>query len=1123
MAGRVQEEGVDAPTGTVTFLLTDVEASTELWQHAPEAAELAIARHDALIAEHVAAHGAYRPRDQGEGDSALLAFARARDALACALALQHALASEPWPAGAALRVRMALHTGEAELSDGNYKGSAVHRCARVRALARGGQVLLSDTTVQLVRDRLPVDVELRDLGTHQLRGLDHAEHVFQLCHPGLPSDFGSLASAVTGAESAADGRLVPLPASLVAPVERSDRGAFVGRGGVFENLEDRLTKLQAGRAEVVLVSGEAGIGKTRLCTEVGRGAHDGGAIVLYGRCDEDLGVSYHPWVEALTHLVRHAPQHVEARTATDLEHLVPAVREVMPSLPPAAHSSDPETDRYLLFGAVAALLAAASVDQPVVLVLDDLHWADKPTVMLLRSLLKTPIELRVLILGTYRESDIGRGHPLSEALPHLWREPTVERVALGGLDDLGLVALLEATVGHALDDEGVALAHALRRETDGNPFFTTEILRHLEETGAIQRDTNGHWAATLNLDAVTLPASVRDVVGERVARLGDDASQVLSTAAVIGREFELGLLGRVVGREPDDLLDLLDAAVEAAVIEEVPNRAERFTFSHGLIQRTLYEHLGATRRGRLHRRVAEALDELATTQPIPVGDLAHHWAAATAPVQAQKAAEYAMRAGEQALAALAPDEATRWFTQALELVNPGDGVVRCELLIALGEAQRQAGIATHRETLLEAAALADRLGDAGLLVAAALTNNRGFESAVGEVDRERIAVLERALDASGDAASTGRARLLATLSAELSFAGEPDRLRGLMDEALRIARSAGDPATLVWVLNMHDSALRLPETLADRHETTAEAVRVAETLGDPVAIFRSARHVLDTALETGNRALRDQAIEIQHEIATRVGQPLLIWIDTQNRSQQALLDGDPDEAERLAEEALTIGTESGQPDALTAYGGQLLVIRLHQGRTDEILELVAEFVAETGIPAFAAGLASFYVDAGHESEAEVLLHAVASNAFAGYPRDELWLLGMARWAHVAARLGTTDTAAAIYEQLVPWCGQIPSMVVGVIEPVDNYLGRLASALGRFDTAEAHFAASEAQSRAFGCPYFVASTQYQRALARITAGTPDGAASLLDEVESLARTHGYRWLEQHAGEARNQLS
>ena len=319
----------------------------------------------------------------------------------------------------------------------------------------------------------------------------------------------------------------------------------------------------------------------------------------------------------------------------------------------------------------------------------------------------------------------------------LVREPTgVSTIDLKGLEDTVVIAFMESAAGHELDDAGVGLAHQLYRETDGNPFFVAEVLRNLSETGDIVQDAStGRWTTKDTEDLLALPHSVRTVIGTRVSRLGEGATKVLSTAAVIGRDFDLDLLAETTKVDEDELIDLLDEAQRAAVVTDLPESPGRYSFSHALIQHTLYEDLAINRRTRLHKAVGEAIERLwGENSDDLVGELARHFLLATRPTDADKAISYAKRAGDAALASLAPDDAVRYFSQALELAaltSSVDRLTRIDLLIGLGTAQRQAGIDSFRETLLEAARQAQELDVTDRLVAAALANSRGFVSALG--------------------------------------------------------------------------------------------------------------------------------------------------------------------------------------------------------------------------------------------------------------------------------------------------------------------------------------------------------------------------------------------------------
>ena len=974
---------------------------------------------------------------------------------------------------------------------GDYFGEPVIQAARLCAKALGGQILVPDV-VRVLAPR----------GRHEFAAIGELEL------KGLPEPVAALEVVWHPVEVEAP-EVVPLPDRLaVAYATR-----FVGRDGERDLLRDARKAAAAGERRVVLVSGEAGLGKTRLSTELARDAFDVGALVLYGRCDEELKSPYRPWVEALGHYVTHVSDDGLARhdpaSLSELAKLVPALRPRVEMVTASSPAGD--GDQYVLFAAVTALLRTLAVEEPVVIVLDDLHWADHASLQLLRHVVGEISAAPILIVATYRDTDISVDDPLTAVLAALHRETGVERLALVGLSDNDIISLLEATAGHDMDADGVQLAHALRMETGGNPFFVGELLLHLAESGSIAQQDDGRWVATVDLDAAGLPQSVREVVGARVRRLGEDAHRVLGAAAVVGRDFDVAVVAGAVDLDDDAVLDILEPAMTAGLVAEVPGASDRFTFTHALVQHTLYEDLAISRRARLHRKIAETIEALAGEDAHDrVGELATHWFAATRPAEIDKAIGYAIRAGDQALSALGPDEAVGWYRQALDATDDHDDQQRCGVMVRLGEAERQAGHANFRERLLDAARLAQQLGDNDLLVKAALANHRGSEASAGEVDTERVEVLAAALDTPDATDATTRARLLATLAVELTYSGDLERITTLADEAVALARQLGDPATLVQTLNAHHLALRLPETLARRLDTTREAVALAAGLGDPWRQFSAHRQRLQAAVESGDRAERNASIAACHEIATRVRQPFLRWVDTQNRALQALLDGDPDQAESLADEAFAIGTESGQPDALTLYGIQLLDLRDQQGRAAEIVDLLAEGIEDNpGLPALRAGVARAYLDADRPDEAKALLDAGVD-----LPRDENWLIGTSMWAHVAARLGAFDTAAVLIDRLAPWAGQIPTAGVVAQEPLDHWLGELAALIGRVTEADAHFAAAEATARAFGSPFYIARTLLERA--RLDAEhDQDTVQARVSEALTIAIDHGYARLQRDA--------
>ena len=367
-------------------------------------------------------------------------------------------------------------------------------------------------------------------------------------------------------EPAAVQGTIPLPERL----RELPATAYVGRQSERERMSQLWDQTRDGSLRVALISGEAGVGKTRLSTHLALAVHGEGATVLFGRCDEDLGVPYQPWIEALGYLVEQAAQplldaHVE-RFGGDIARLVPSLSDRVAELP-SPRQSDPETERYLMYAAVTGLLEGAGEEEPLLIILDDLHWADAPTLSLLHHVVASGSSMRVMVVGTYRDSDLSREHPLTSLLADLRRERGVERVKLEGLGVEDVVALMEAAAGQEMDEVGHSLAEEITRETAGNPFFAGELLLHLTESGAIVQSDDGRWRLAGELSELGLPESVREVIGRRVERLGTDARTALSAAAVIGREFDLDLLLAVVDLSEDRLLDLLEEAVAASLSE----------------------------------------------------------------------------------------------------------------------------------------------------------------------------------------------------------------------------------------------------------------------------------------------------------------------------------------------------------------------------------------------------------------------------------------------------------------------------------------------------------------------------------------------------------------------------
>jgi tetratricopeptide (TPR) repeat protein len=594
---------------------------------------------------------------------------------------------------------------------------------------------------------------------------------------------------------------------------------------------------------------------------------------------------------------------------------------------------------------------------------------------------------------------------------------------------------------------------------------------------------------------------------------------MLRVAAVVGTEFELAVVGRAGDIAQEALLMAVEEATSARLLLEIPGAAARYRFAHAMVRDTLYDQLSAARRLGLHRRVAEAIEELHggnLDDHLPA--LAHHWArGAVEAAETARAVDYAVRAGDRALAQLAADEAAAYYRDALELREvsgaPADRG-HCGLLIALGEAQRRAGDPTHRETLLAASHLAGQLGDAGLLSKAALANRRGLFTQFGPVDQERVTAIEVALAAVGPADSPERARLLAALATELHFAGD-ERPVELCREGLAIARRLGETSTLADAVEAVWLAVRDPAALAERAALAHELTHIATQVGDPVLEFHAAFVAYLTASEQGDLPGADEALRRCDELAGDVGQPLLRWRTAYLHTHRAYIDGRLEEAERSSLEALRFGEIAGQPDAPGFC--DIYLIRILQGRGEEAVELIRHLDDTiTVLPVIPAAFAWACAEAGQIDEAEATLTQARQTNFGGLRYDYLWLATLAALSRACARLGDASTARELYERLRPHHSAFAIGQAVWFGPVAYDLGLLATVLERYDEADAHFAEAVEIHGRTGVRGMLAHTHLAWArmlLGRRQPGDSERAREQLQHAQETARQLGLGNIEK----------
>jgi DNA-binding CsgD family transcriptional regulator len=909
---------------------------------------------------------------------------------------------------------------------------------------------------------------------------------------------------------------------------------FVGRAGELAALTADLDAAVGGHGGVVLVAGEPGIGKTRLAEELAARATVRGAVVLWGRCWEGAGApAFWPWVQVIRGYLQGQAEdlaslrHDLGAGAADIAQLVPAVHDRIPDLP-APPPLEPEAARFRLFDSLAGFLRTAAARRPLVLVLDDLHWADVPSLALLRFMSR---ELDggegsgPLVLGSYRHTEVDQGHPLLGAVADLTRGQH-RWLLLGGLGQQEVAGFMALVAGA---EPSAELATEVYRQTDGNPFFVTEVVRLLASQGRLDPA-----ARDSRVPGSRLPEGVRAVVAERLGRLSGDCRRTLEIASVVGRDFELRVLQPVSGLDAQQLLMLLEEAEAARLVGAVPGELSRWRFAHALVREVLYEGLLAARRVRLHGLVADALEAVHAAEPGPhLAELAHHLveAAPGSEKTAARAVQMATLAGRRSMEMLAWEDAAELFQRALaalELTERPGLQQRCDLLLAVGEARMAASdVPAARTAYQQAGELARRIGSPEALARAGLGLGLEFTSMI--VDPVQVGMLEDALATLGEADSPLRARVLAGLARTLVSTPQVERRLALSEDAVRMARRLGDPATLAAVLFGRHLAIRgseRAEVAGERLAITTEAVGLAEQIGDRALALRGRGLRRIDLLELGDLAGYDADLAAAERAAEELRQLRYRWPLPLAHATRALLAGRFAQAEELMEQGLVAGRRAGDQALEPYYIGVFATLRLMQGRISEPIELYRE--ANARFPAmavFRAGVAVALAETGHADQARAELGPLVAGDLAAVPRDPTWSFTLAMLALACYHLGESGTAIKLYPLLEPYAdrnivtGRVGAICAG---PAAYFLGLLnltrslpEQALIRFQQAAA--LAGRMQAR----PMMAMSREGQaRALLALDRpGDRQQAISLLDEVTFTAQALGVRGLGERAATLR----
>ncbi|MGW5259597.1 BTAD domain-containing putative transcriptional regulator [Microbispora sp. NPDC004025] len=839
-----------------------------------------------------------------------------------------------------------------------------------------------------------------------------------------------------------DGRTGPAvaagsPASVARPeaAPTSHAGGLIARREQLHRAAERLASARRGRGGVLLVSGEAGIGKTSLAEAVADEASALGMAVAWGRCAEDTGApAFWPWLQVLRDLVPpetgpYGPASYGPASYVDGSGGGPDVARALAALSGVAEPESADARQGLsgrgssghglpehapaahglaahgLPGHSAALFAlhervtgALVAAGPALVVLDDLHWADAASLRLLAFAAGELHRAPVLVLATMRPEPGGEPDQLRETLAALARERGAQRLTLPPFTREDVAAYL---AGRDLPD--ARLAAVLFERTGGNPFYLGELVRLLDSEHRLDAASAG------------VPEGVREVIGRRVARLPEETRALLGAAAVLGREVSLDVLEAACDTPAEEVMALLEPAVATGLLAEVPDGFD-YRFSHALVRDALYTDLGRVRRARLHLRTGEALETLAGIEP---SVLAHHFGMAARAGGAAKAVEYAVRAARQATAQCAYDEAVDWWGRALTALGPTDAARRCALLVRHGEALRAVGdVDRARSVLEEAIALAAPIGRRATLIEAvtvfgglSVWNWRHY----GVVDEQMVALLEGLL-AEPAAGDSERATLLGTLGLELYYS--PRRAEGerLAADGVRLARRVGDPRLLARALNNYLMAAWVPEREEERRLAVEEMLALPlDASAEAVArIFRMA-----SLLRAGELDEWDRDLAHCRRLVELVRRPELTGMAGIAEAAGRTLRGDWAEAERLAAEftALIEGFSMwglDYPGLITLY-----TCRRGQGRVAELADRLVSRAHDADMVPLRPVAVLAALDVGDTALARRLVERWGTRVPPDWTAEFLTVV----WGHVAARLGTPDPAALL-RTLSPYAGRL---------------------------------------------------------------------------------------------------
>ncbi|MBL9016514.1 MAG: AAA family ATPase [Myxococcales bacterium] len=836
-------------------------------------------------------------------------------------------------------------------------------------------------------------------------------------------------------------------------------GGFVGRAQALADLASLVDRAAGGIGGITLVAGDPGIGKTRLATELATRRSDVHAV--WGTCWEGEGApALWPWVQVVREVAR---RHAAIARAPILGRLHPELGEAVPA------PLDEQT-RFQLFDAIAAFLRAAAAVHPLLVIVDDLHWADRSSLLLLGFLVGEVRTARIAVVGTYRDLEVPPGHALHQLVS--------TRTGVIPLHGLAADEVAELVRSTARDAPAPAATELIVRATGGNPFFVREMLRMP--------------------DLETVPESVGEVIRRRAAKLSPAARALIDAVSVIGHRCAFDVLARIASPHP------LAEVVAARLLED---EGPTVRFPHALVREVLYRELPVPERTELHRRAGEVLASLGA-EP---AELAYHFARSE---QRDQAIDHAERAGHRALGMFAYEDAATQFDRALAMLPLSETGRRAELSFALGRAHHAASHTAEAHAAFERVAQLSPPPE--LLAETALAF--AVEFTAGVVDPTEVRLLEQALAALPATDHPLRARVLARLAKALLWTPEIARRVELSETAVAMARRIGDEATLAAALYDRHVALWGGPEVEERLAIASEVVALAEKCGDPELAVQGQALRIGNLLELGDMARVNVEIEAYDVATTRLRQPHYLWHLPLLRSTLAALACQFDRAEELARIGLAMARRAQHQAADVFYGAALSTIRFGQGRFGELEPMYRAAAAQyPSLITYRSCLALVFAETGRREEARHEIDRLLADPTNRVPRDFSWVASLALLSLAAGSTGDRAAASVLYDLLLPYertCVRVTRIGIAGLGAVAHFLGVLASTLGDWERARTHLERAIDTNLRIGAPAYVANSRFQLARALRATGHEARASEELQRAEIAASTLGLTLMLRH---------